>query len=201
MISDYIVGVDEVGRGSLVGSAVVCAFRSDDEFFQTLPFAIVDSKKISHKKRQLIYDFFTSNKSLNFSYKIVVAKQKEIEQKNIHLAILDSMAKAVIGISKITDHIIIDGKFLPPELEKYHAKTLVKADLKIKQVSAASIIAKVYRDKILEKLHSIESFYEWNKNAGYGTKNHLSAITNIGISKFHRKTYQPISKLITKLST
>ena len=200
-MSDYIVGVDEVGRGSLVGSAVVCAFRSDDEFFQTLPFDIVDSKKISHKKRQLIYDFFTSNKSLNFSYKIVIAKQKEIEQKNIHLAILDSMAKAVIGISKITDHIIIDGKFLPPELEKYHAKTLVKADLKIKQVSAASIIAKVYRDKILEKLHSIESFYEWNKNAGYGTKNHLSAITNIGISKFHRKTYQPISKLITKLST
>ena len=200
-MSDYIVGVDEVGRGSLVGSAVVCAFRSDDEFFQTLPFDIVDSKKISHKKRQLIYDFFTSNKSLNFSYKIVVAKQKEIEQKNIHLAILGSMAKAVIGISKITDHIIIDGKFLPPELEKYHAKTLVKADLKIKQVSAASIIAKVYRDKILEKLHSIESFYEWNKNAGYGTKNHLRAITNIGISKFHRKTYQPISKLITKLST
>ena len=200
-MSNYIVGVDEVGRGSLVGSAVVCAFRSDDEFFQTLPFDIVDSKKISHKKRQLIYDFFTSNKSLNFSYKIVVAKQKEIEQKNIHLAILDSMAKAVIGISKITDHIIIDGKFLPPELEKYHAKTLVKADLKIKQVSAASIIAKVYRDKILEKLHSIESFYEWNKNAGYGTKNHLRAITNIGISKFHRKTYQPISKLITKLST
>ena len=200
-MNDYIVGVDEVGRGSLVGSAVVCAFRSDDEFFQTLPFDIVDSKKISHKKRQLIYDFFTSNKSLNFSYKIVVAKQKEIEQKNIHLAILDSMANAVIGISKITDHIIIDGKFLPPELEKYHAKTLVKADLKIKQVSAASIIAKVYRDKILEKLHSIESFYEWNKNAGYGTKNHLSAITNIGISKFHRKTYQPISKLITKLST
>lgn len=200
-MNDYIVGVDEVGRGSLVGSAVVCAFRSDDEFFQTLPFDIVDSKKISHKKRQLIYDFFTSNKSLNFSYKIVVAKQKEIEQKNIHLAILDSMAKAVIGISKITDHIIIDGKFLPPELEKYHAKTLVKADLKIKQVSAASIIAKVYRDKILEKLHSIESFYEWNKNAGYGTKNHLSAITNIGISKFHRKTYQPIIKLITKLST
>lgn len=97
-MSDYIVGVDEVGRGSLVGSAVVCAFRSDDEFFQTLPFDIVDSKKISHKKRQLIYDFFTSNKSLNFSYKIVVAKQKEIEQKNIHLAILDSMALSLIHI-------------------------------------------------------------------------------------------------------
>jgi ribonuclease HII len=111
------------------------------------------------------------------------------------------MAKAAIGISKITDHIIIDGKFLPTELKNYHAKTLVKADLKIKQVSAASIIAKVYRDKILKKLHLKESFYEWDKNAGYGTKNHLNAITSMGISKFHRKTYQPISKLITKLST
>ena len=200
-MSDHIVGIDEVGRGSLVGSAVVCAFRSDDKFFQSLPFEVIDSKKISQKKREMIYDFFTSNKSLNFSYKIVIAKKKEIEQKNIHKAILDSMAKAAIGISKMSDRIIIDGKFLPEELIRFKAETLVKADIKIKQVSAASIIAKVYRDKILKKLHLKEAFYGWNKNAGYGTKNHLDAITNIGISKFHRKTYQPISKLITKLST
>ena len=200
-MSNHIVGIDEVGRGSLVGSAVVCAFRSDDKFFQTLPFEVIDSKKISQKKREMIYDFFTSNKSLNFSYKIVIAKKKEIEQKNIHKAILDSMAKAAVGISKMSDRIIIDGKFLPEELIRFKAQTLVKADIKIKQVSAASIIAKVYRDKILKKLHLKEAFYGWNKNAGYGTKNHLDAITSIGISKFHRKTYQPISKLITKLST
>ena len=200
-MSDHIVGIDEVGRGSLVGSAVVCAFRSDNKFFQSLPFEVIDSKKISQKKREAIYDFFTSNKSLNFSYKIVIAKKKEIEQKNIHKAILDSMAKAAVGISKMSDRIIIDGKFLPEELIRFKAETLVKADIKIKQVSAASIIAKVYRDKILKKLHLKEAFYGWNKNAGYGTKNHLDAITSIGISKFHRKTYQPISKLITKLST
>ena len=200
-MSDHIVGIDEVGRGSLVGSAVVCAFRSDDKFFQSLPFEVIDSKKISQKKREMIYDFFTTNKSLNFSYKIVIAKKKEIEQKNIHKAILDSMAKAAVGISKMSDRIIIDGKFLPEELIRFKAETLVKADIKIKQVSAASIIAKVYRDKILKKLHLKEAFYGWNKNAGYGTKNHLDAISSIGISKFHRKTYQPISKLITKLST
>ena len=152
-MSDHIVGIDEVGRGSLVGSAVVCAFRSDDKFFQSLPFEVIDSKKISQKKREMIYDFFTSNKSLNFSYKIVIAKKKEIEQKNIHKAILDSMAKAAVGISKMSDRIIIDGKFLPEELIRFKAETLVKADIKIKQVSAASIIAKVYRDKILKKLH------------------------------------------------
>jgi len=200
-MSDHIVGIDEVGRGSLVGSAVVCAFRSDDKFFQSLPFKVIDSKKISQKKREMIYDFFTSNKSLNFSYKIVIAKKKEIEQKNIHKAILDSIAKAAVGISKMSDRIIIDGKFLPEELIRFKAETLIKADIKIKQVSAASIIAKVYRDKILKKLHLKEAFYGWNKNAGYGTKNHIDAITSIGISKFHRKTYQPISKLITKLST
>ena len=200
-MSDHIVGIDEVGRGSLVGSAVVCAFRSDDKFFQSLPFEVIDSKKISQKKREMIYDFFTSNKSLNFSYKIVIAKKKEIEQKNIHKAILNSMTKAAVGISKMSDRIIIDGKFLPEELKCFKAETLVKADIKIKQVSAASIIAKVYRDKILKKLHLKEAFYGWNKNAGYGTKNHLDAITSMGISKFHRKTYQPISKLITKLST
>ena len=200
-MSDHIVGIDEVGRGSLVGSAVVCAFRSDDKFFQSLPFEVIDSKKISQKKREMIYDFFTSNKSVNFSSYIVIAKKKEIEQKNIHKAILDSMAKAAVGISKMSDRIIIDGKFLPEELIRFKAETLVKADIKIKQVSAASIIAKVYRDKILKKLHLKEAFYGWNKNAGYGTKNHLDAITSIGISKFHRKTYQPISKLITKLST
>lgn len=200
-MSDHIVGIDEVGRGSLVGSAVVCAFRSDDKFFQSLPFEVIDSKKISQKKREMIYDFFTTNKSLNFSYKIVIAKKKEIEQKNIHKAILNSMTKAAVGISKMSDRIIIDGKFLPEELIRFKAETLVKADIKIKQVSAASIIAKVYRDKILKKLHLKEAFYGWNKNAGYGTKNHLDAITSIGISKFHRKTYQPISKLITKLST
>ena len=78
---------------------------------------------------------------------------------------------------------------------------MVKADDKIEQVSAASIIAKVFRDKLITKLHCIEDHYEWQKNAGYGTKNHLSAIKRNGVSQFHRKTYQPICQLITKLST
>ena len=133
-MSDYIVGIDEVGRGSLVGSAVVCAFRSDDQFFQTLPFEVIDSKKISQKKREVIYDFFTSNKSLKFSYKIVIAKKKEIEKKNIHMAILESMAKAALGISKISDQIIIDGKILQKEIIHLKSETLVKTDLKIKKM-------------------------------------------------------------------
>jgi ribonuclease HII len=111
------------------------------------------------------------------------------------------MSTAIKAISKSSDKIIIDGKFIPEDIKKFRASSMIKADDKINQVSAASIIAKVYRDKLISKLHFFENKYDWNKNAGYGTKNHLQAINKYGISPFHRKTYQPISRLIKELST
>ena len=111
------------------------------------------------------------------------------------------MRQSIILLSKKSDTIIIDGKFIPSEMKGYKVKSLIKADDKINQVSAASIIAKVFRDKLLLKLHSLDGNYQWNKNAGYGTKSHLSAIYTHGVSKYHRTIYQPISKLIKKLST
>ena len=200
-MSNYIVGVDEVGRGSLVGSAIICAFKSENLIFKDLPFKVKDSKKISKSKREKIYEFFKKNKNLNFSYKIVFGKKKDIENSNIHNVVLDSMSKAVRSIANYQDKVIIDGNFVPRGLIDYNVTSMVKADDKIEQVSAASIIAKVFRDKLITKLHCIEGHYEWQKNAGYGTKNHLSAIKKNGVSRFHRKTYQPICQLITKLST
>jgi ribonuclease HII len=111
------------------------------------------------------------------------------------------MSTAVKAISKPSDKIIIDGKFIPEDLKEFQVSSLIKADDKINQVSAASIIAKVFRDKLISRLHFFENKYGWNKNAGYGTKNHLEAINKYGISPFHRKTYQPISRLIKELST
>ena len=200
-MSEYVVGVDEVGRGSLVGSAIVCAFRSQNSFFQALPFDVTDSKKINKKKREEIYNYFKLNKGFNFNYQIIVGKKKFIEKFNIHNVVLQCMKQSIILLSKKTDTVIIDGKFIPNGMEDYKVKALVKADDKINQVSAASIIAKVYRDKLITKLHLKDNVYQWNKNAGYGTKNHLDAIYSHGVSKFHRITYQPISKLIKKLST
>ena len=200
-MSEYVVGVDEVGRGSLVGSAIVCAFRSQNSFFQALPFDVSDSKKINKKKREEIYNYFKLNKGFNFNYQIIVGKKKFIEKFNIHNVVLQSMKQSIILLSKKSDTIIIDGKFIPSEMKDYKVKSLIKADDKINQVSAASIIAKVFRDKLLLKLHSLDGNYQWNKNAGYGTKSHLSAIYTHGVSKYHRTTYQPISKLIKKLST
>ena len=200
-MSDYIIGVDEVGRGSLVGSVIICAFRSKDALFDLLPFSVRDSKKINKKQREKIYNYFNTNKNLNYSYKITFGKKKDIEKFNIHKVVLQSMSTAIKAISKSSDKIIIDGKFIPEDIKKFRASSMIKADDKINQVSAASIIAKVYRDKLISKLHFFENKYDWNKNAGYGTKNHLQAINKYGISPFHRKTYQPISRLIKELST
>ena len=200
-MSDFIIGVDEVGRGSLVGSVIICAFRSKNALFDQLPFSVKDSKKINKKQRESIYNYFHENKNLNCSYQITFGKKRDIEELNIHKVVLQSMSTAVKAISKPSDKIIIDGNFVPEDLKEFQVSSLIKADDKINQVSAASIIAKVFRDKLISRLHFFENKYGWNKNAGYGTKNHLEAINKYGISPFHRKTYQPISRLIKELST
>ena len=200
-MSDFIIGVDEVGRGSLVGSVIICAFRSKNALFDLLPFSVKDSKKINKKQRESIYNYFHANKNLNCSYQITFGKKRDIEELNIHKVVLQSMSTAVKAISKPSDKIIIDGSFVPEDLKEFQVSSLIKADDKINQVSAASIIAKVFRDKLISRLHFFENKYGWNKNAGYGTKNHLEAINKYGISPFHRKTYQPISRLIKELST
>jgi ribonuclease HII len=200
-MSDFIIGVDEVGRGSLVGSVIICAFRSKNALFDLLPFSVKDSKKINKKQRESIYNYFHENKNLNCSYQITFGKKRDIEELNIHKVVLQSMSTAVKAISKPSDKIIIDGKFVPEDLKEFQVSSLIKADDKINQVSVASIIAKVFRDKLISRLHFFENKYGWNKNAGYGTKNHLEAINKYGISPFHRKTYQPISRLIKELST
>lgn len=200
-MNSHITGVDEVGRGSLVGSLVVCAFRSKNELFEKLPFSVKDSKKITKKNRELIYDFFKKNKNKDFNYSIVIGKKREIEDLNIHHAVLLAMKKAIFKLNALEDEIIIDGKFTPSDISKYNIRAVIKADDKYPQVSAASIIAKCFRDRLLEKLHRIEKFYRWDKNAGYATKSHLDAIKIYGVSKFHRRTYQPITQIINKLST
>ena len=166
-----------------------------------MPFSVKDSKKINKKQRESIYNYFHENKNLNCYYQITFGKKRDIEELNIHKVVLQSMSTAVKAISKPSDKIIIDGSFVPEDLKEFQVSSLIKADDKINKVSAASIIAKVFRDKLISRLHFFENKYGWNKNAGYGTKNHLEAINKYGISPFHRKTYQPISRLIKELST
>ena len=108
-MSEYVVGVDEVGRGSLVGSAIICAFRSQNSLFDKLPFNVSDSKKINKKKREEIYEYFRSNKGFEYNYQIIFGKKKFIERFNIHNVVLQSMKQSIILLSKKSDTIIIDG--------------------------------------------------------------------------------------------
>ena len=199
-MKNNIIGVDEVGRGSLVGSAIICAFRSTDEFFKNFPFTLRDSKKLSKKKRELIYNELRKLRHQGLvNYSITFGKKKIIEKYNIHKTVLWCMSSAVKNIYQKSDQVIVDGVFIPDDLKKLNIKAEVKADDKFPQVSAASIIAKCFRDDLMGKLHKCDDRFFWDKNAGYPTKNHLESIKNMGISKFHRFTYQPISHLINKL--
>jgi len=199
-MNNNIIGVDEVGRGSLVGSVIVCAFKSSNIFFKNFPYEIKDSKKLSKLKRNLIYKELRKEKfNGSIDYKICFGKKREIELLNIHNTVLNSMNKAVNKIYKNGDKVIIDGSFIPEKLKQMDIEAIIKADDKFPQVSAASIVAKCFRDKLMTNLHKIDERFFWDKNSGYPTKKHLQSIKLNGISDFHRKTYQPISKFINNL--
>jgi len=112
---------------------------------------------------------------------------------NILFASLLAMKRAIKKLKKKPSYILVDGN-RSPKIKNYKIKSIIKGDQKIPSISAASIIAKVTRDKIIENLGRKFKGYNWNKNYGYGTKHHLKAIKNLGITPHHRKTFSPINK-------
>ena len=181
-----IAGVDEVGRGSLIGpvyAAAVILNRSIDKKL------LVDSKKLSKTKRKLLSEYIKKNSE----WAVGKASVKEIEKMNILFASLLAMKRAIKKLKKKPSYILVDGN-RSPKIKNYKIKSIIKGDQKIPSISAASIIAKVTRDKIIENLGRKFKGYNWNKNYGYGTKHHLKAIKNLGITPHHRKTFSPINK-------
>ena len=122
------------------------------------------------------------------------ASVKEIEKLNILYASLLAMKRAIIKLKKKPGLVLIDGNKLP-SIKNYTLKYIIKGDEKIPSISAASIIAKVARDKFITNLSKKFTRYGWDTNFGYGTKKHLNAIKNFGITKHHRKTFSPIHKI------
>ena len=181
-------GVDEVGRGCLAGPVVSAAVILKSSINQDL---LKDSKKISFKKRQEISDHI---KSHSF-YSIGLASVDEILELNILQASLLSMKRALDKLAVKPDLTLIDGNFAPIGLKNY--KTIINGDEKIKVISAASIIAKVYRDNLMIKLSQKFSDYAWESNFGYGTKAHLDGLKKFGITSHHRKGFKPIHKILS----
>ena len=182
-----IAGVDEVGRGSLVGPVYAAAVILNKSINKKL---IKDSKSLSKSKRESLSKYIKRN-SL---WSIGKASVKEIEKNNILQASLLAMKRAIKKLKIKPALVLIDGNKLP-EMRNYNLKSIVNGDQKIPSISAASIIAKVTRDKVITKWGKKFKGYYWDKNYGYGTKQHLRAIKNLGISVHHRKTFSPINKV------
>jgi ribonuclease HII len=181
-------GVDEVGRGCLAGPVVSAAVILKETINLKL---LKDSKKISFKKRLEIAEHI----KLNSTYAIGVATVEEILNLNILQAALLSMKRAIDKLPIKPKLVLIDGNFSPKGLKNF--KTIIKGDEKIKSISAASIIAKVFRDQLMIKLSEKFYNYAWEKNFGYGTKAHMEGLKKFGITSHHRKGFKPIHKMLS----
>ena len=184
-----IAGVDEVGRGCLAGPVVSAAVILKNGIDLK---NIKDSKKISFSKRLKISDYIKKNSF----YAIGTASVDEIFKLNILKASLLSMKRAIEKLSKKPDLILIDGTFAPEGLKNY--KTIINGDEKVKCISAASIVAKTYRDLLMIKLSEKFKNYAWERNFGYGTKDHIIGLKKFGITSHHRKGFKPIHNILTR---
>ena len=181
-------GVDEVGRGCLAGPVVSAAIILKKGINLSL---LKDSKKITFNKRIKI----AKHIKLNSIYAVGMASVEEILEINILQAALLSMKRAIEKLPVKPELILIDGNFAPKGLTNF--KTIINGDEKVKSISAASIIAKVYRDELMIKLSEKFKNYAWERNFGYGTKAHIEGLKKFGITSHHRKGFKPIHKMLS----
>jgi ribonuclease HII len=176
-----LAGVDEAGRGPLAGPVVAAAVIFDNDFI--IP-EVNDSKKLSEKIREKLFEEIISSA---VSYGVGIVEPKEIDEINILQAALKAMKIAVEQLSPEPDLILIDGnKTFPSNIP---TQTIVKGDGLSFSIAAASIVAKVTRDRIMRELAEKHPGYSWENNKGYGTKAHFKAIEKLGITEFHRMSF------------
>ena len=179
-----IVGVDEVGRGALAGPVVAAAVILDNR----KPIeSLSDSKKLSSEKRILLY-----NRIINSSlcYQITEISSRGIDQTNILRATLLAMCRAVDNIKIKFDQVLVDGNQLPKW--KFLSRAIIKGDSKIPEISAASILAKVYRDNHMIKYGRTYPNYCFDQHKGYPTRLHIEMLSKYGPLSIHRKTFRPV---------
>ena len=188
---NFIAGVDEVGRGPLVGPVVAACVVLPDNFNLD---GLTDSKKLSEKKRDF---YFEEIKKQALGIGVGVIDEKKIDEVNIYEATKLAMRAAIDECLKTCkiEHILIDA--MPLQLD-IPTTSIIKGDLKTITISAASVIAKVTRDRMLDELHEKFPMYDFKKNKGYPTKKHLEAIEEYGILPEHRRSYGPVKKYLEK---
>lgn len=187
----YIAGVDEVGRGPLAGPVVACAVILKPGVF----IAVDDSKKLTKAKRKKLIPIIKEN-SLSISISFV--SHDEIDRINILRASREAMIKAIQTLKVKPDYILVDGMDLK-ELTEIPSLGIIKGDQLSMSIAAASIIAKETRDDYMELMDTYYPMYGFKNHMGYPTKEHIEAIKKYGICNIHRKTFNPIKKMIENL--
>ena len=182
-----IAGVDEAGRGPLAGPLVIAAVVMPQEFFIS---GLNDSKQISASKRDKLYDEILQT-ALSVSVNIVSISN--IDELNIYRATQQGMAEVLLHLDKQPDVALIDA--MPVEAGDIKTVSLVHGDALSASIAAASIIAKVTRDRIMEKLDTLYPAYKFANNKGYGSKDHMQAIDQDGVTEWHRRSYEPVKSL------
>ncbi len=183
-----IAGVDEVGRGPLAGPVTAAAVILDPA---RIPPGLADSKALTAAKREALYDIILATAQTCIAH----ASVAEIDSLNILRASHLAMERAVAGLPVAPDHVLIDGNLIPAGL-KGRAEAIVKGDAKSLSIAAASIIAKVARDRIMVDLAQQHPGYGWEANAGYPTKQHQAALLNLGVTAWHRRSFKPIHNML-----
>lgn len=182
-----ICGIDEVGRGPLAGPVVTCAviLNKEHRFL-----GLNDSKKLSASKRKEL-EYRLKNEVLDYAFG--VASVEEIDQLNIYQATKLAMTRAIENLSNKPTHLLVDAMELDIDIPQ---QSLIKGDARSVSIAAASVLAKEHRDDYMRQLDTTYPGYGFSKNVGYGTNEHLKGIDQFGITKEHRKTFEPIKSIV-----
>lgn len=184
-----VAGVDEAGRGPWAGPVVAAAAILNRD---TLPSGINDSKQLSEAKREALFDHIMGSAMVG----VGMASVEEIDSLNILAATKLAMRRAVEQLPQLPAIALVDGN-QPPELP-CPVKTIISGDALSLSIAAASIVAKVTRDRIMKQLAAECPGYGWEKNAGYGTKSHQTGLAALGVTIHHRRSFRPIRELLEK---
>ena len=182
----FVVGVDEVGRGPLCGPVTAAAVWLDPA---RIPEGLADSKALSAVKRERLFDTLMTVAKVSIAHATV----EEIDKLNILRASHLAMERAIAGLP--ADYVLIDGNMIPKGLG-LPAEAVVKGDAKSLSIAAASICAKVTRDRLMVDLAQQYPGYGWEVNAGYPTKQHLNALLNLGVTPVHRRSFKPVHNIL-----
>lgn len=185
-----VCGVDEAGRGPLAGPVVAAAVILP--LSSSLPPSLNDSKKLSPARRAQLYDWITTHAH----YSVAVVEAAEIDRLNILRASLLAMKQAVDALTPQPDVALIDGNAAPP-ISTCHVQTIVKGDARSLSIAAASILAKVTRDRIMQRLAAHYPQYGFDRHQGYGTSAHLEALLRYGACPEHRRSFAPVKAVLS----